>query len=186
MVEGTLWIRRAVCGAVMGLLALGVASCREDEKPIGMTLLFQSAARPVVVQRFDPDGMRGPVPGAVSGMSPRFGKQMTFMPGDSKHGVPRFVDVAWVVPTDEFKRWVERRTVKKGGISTDELANRRAEHRERWSSNPHYEKRINLESVISSELVAQVRSNNQNTLIKLTVTFNNDEVDIKAEADKWR
>jgi hypothetical protein len=79
---------------IMGLLTILMVSCRVDDKPIGMSLLFQSAGRPVGVQRFDPDGMRGPVPGAVGGMYPRGGAIMSFMPGDSKRGIPKFVDVA--------------------------------------------------------------------------------------------
>ena len=184
MVEGTLWIRRAVCGAVMGLLVLGVASCREDEKPIGMTLLFQSAGRPVVVQRFDPDDMRGPVPGAVGGMFPRGGAIMSFMPGDSKHGVPRFVDVAWVVPTSEYERWSQANSRKTNTEQYSEAG--LAEYRRKWAKNPHHTQRIDLTSIITPELIAKVRTDHPNTQLKLTVTFNNDEVDIKAEAYKWR
>ena len=183
MVEGTLWIRRAVCGAVMGLLALGVASCREDEKPIGMTLLFQSAGMPVGVLRFDPDGMRGPVPGAVSGMSPRFGKQMTFMPRDSKHGAPRFVDVEWTVTTPALNAWWK-----------ENISNRADKYSEKWNKDyqeamkrvPRHSRRIDLSRIISAELIEKVRADHPNTQLKLTVTFNNDEVDIKAEAYKWR
>jgi hypothetical protein len=66
MAQQKLWIRHSTFRSLtMGLLAILLASCQDDDKPIGMTLLFQSAGRPVVVERFDPDGMRGPVPGWV-------------------------------------------------------------------------------------------------------------------------
>ncbi len=70
-----------------------LTGCLADERPVGMTLLFQSAGYPVGVARFDPDGQRGPVPGAVGGMFPKGGAQMSFMPGDSKWGAPKFVEV---------------------------------------------------------------------------------------------
>ena len=102
MAQEKLWTRYSIIRVLaVPLLSIMLTSCRADDKPIGMTLLFQSAGRPVGVQRFDPDGMRGPVPGSVGSMSPRGGKEMSFMPGDSKRGIPQFVDVAWVVPTSE-------------------------------------------------------------------------------------
>jgi hypothetical protein len=68
MAQAKLWIGYSIIRVVaMGLLTMLMISCRADDKPIGMSLLFQSAGRPVGVQRFDPDGMRGPVPGAVRG-----------------------------------------------------------------------------------------------------------------------
>jgi hypothetical protein len=168
-------------------MAMLLASCRADDKPVGMTLLFQSADRPVVVQRFDPDGMRGPVPGSVRGMSPRGGAEMSFMPGDSKRGMPTFVDVAWVVPRDDFDRWAKEEDQKpKGQINKDELARRRAEFQKRWTANPSHTKRIDLTPIITPALVAQVRADRQNTQLKLIITFNNDEVNIQARAYKWR
>jgi len=166
----------------MGLLAMLMAACRADDTPIGITLLFQSAGRSVGVLRFDPDGMRGPVPGAVGSMSPRGGKEMSFMPGDSKRGMPQFVEVAWMVATPEYEK--ER----------EALHSRSDRYSEQWIQDskrsnqraPHYNKRIDLTSIITPDLVAQVRANAQNTQLKLIITFNNDEVDIKAVAYKWR
>jgi hypothetical protein len=188
MAQAKLWFRRAIFHALtMGLLATLLASCRADDKPVGITLLFQSAGRPVVVQRFDPDGRRGPVPGAVGSMSPRGGKEMAFMPGDSKRGMPTFVEVAWVVPTDDFDRWAEEEDQKpKGQLNKDELAQRRAEFKKRWTANPSHIKRIDLTPIITPELIEQVRADHQNTQLKLIITFNNEDVDIKAVAYKWR
>jgi hypothetical protein len=164
-----------------------VVSCRDEDGPVGMTLLFQSAGRPVVVQRFDLDGRRGPVPGAVGGMYPRGGAEMAFMPGDSKRGMPQFVDVAWVVPTDDFDRWaIEEDQKPKGKVNKSELAERRAEFEKRWAANPQHAKRIDLTPIITPDLIAQVRADRQNTQLKLIVTFNNDKVDMQAEAYKWR
>jgi len=169
---------------MMGLLATVLSSCLANDKPIGMTLLFQSAGRPVGVQRFDPDGMRGPVPGSVGGMSPRGGAEMSFMPGDSKRGMPQFVDVAWVVPTLEADAWVKSQESLPNSIkySPEGIA----ESKRMANKQPHYNKRIDLTPIITPELVAQVRTDAQNTQLKLIITFNNEEVDIKAVAYKWR
>ena len=168
----------------MGLLSITLTSCRADDKPIGMTLLFQSAGRPVGVQRFDPDGMRGPVPGAVGAMFPRGGAEMSFMPGDSKRGMPQFVDVAWVVPTPESDAWIKNRDSLPNSVrySPEGIAESKAV----GDKQPHYAKRIDLTPIITPELLAQVRADAQNTQLKLIITFNNDDVDIQAMAYKWR
>jgi hypothetical protein len=167
----------------MGLLAILLASC-EDDTPVGMTLLFQSSGRPVVVRRFDPDGMRGPVPGSVGSMSPLGGKEMAFMPHDSKRGIPKFVDVAWAVPTKEYENWSDNFHKKSGAERYSPEGD--AEYKQAWAKVPGYTKRVDLATIITPELIDQVRSDNQNTQLKLTITFNNDDVDIKALAYKWR
>ena len=185
MAQTKLWNRYSIFRQlILVLLIMSTIACRADDKPVGMTLLFQSAGRSVVVQRFDPDGMRGPVPGAVGGIYPRGGKEMSFMPGDSKRGMPAFVDVEWVVPTVEFEEWSRKDQLKpkaeqysKSGLD---------ESRRVWATNPNYTKRIDLTKIIIPELVAQVRADYKNTQLKLIITFNNDEVDIKAVAYKWR
>ena len=169
---------------IPGLLVLLLSSCRADDKPIGMSLLFQSAGRSVGVTRFDPDGMRGPVPGAVGGIYPRGGKEMAFMPGDSKRAVPKFVDVEWVVPTPESDIWLKNRESLPNSVRYSPEG---IEESKRVAANqPHYAKRIDLALILIPELVAQVRADAQNTQLKLTITFNNDDVDITAMAYKWR
>jgi hypothetical protein len=188
MAQEKLWFRRSIFIAMMSaLLANVLTSGRVDDKPIGFTLLFQSAGRPVVVQRFDPDGRRGPVPGAVGGMYPRGGAEMSFMPGDSEHGMPHFVEVAWTVPTDDFDRWAKEEDQKsKGMLTSNQLTAKQAEFQKRWAANPHYAMRVDLTQIVTPELVEQVRADRQNTQLKLIITFNNDDVDIKALAYKWR
>jgi hypothetical protein len=183
MAQATLWIRSSVFLALMmGLLASVLSSGRADDKPVGMTLLFQSSGMQVGVLHFDPDGRRGPVPGAVGGMYPRGGKEMVFMPGDSKHGLPTFVDVEWMVATPEYdEKWKI-------------LSSRGDKYSKQWivdadavnAKAPHHTKRVDLTSIITPELVDQVRLDRHNTQLKLIITFNNDDVDIKALAYKWR
>ncbi|WP_211452380.1 hypothetical protein [Collimonas antrihumi] len=185
MAQAKLWTRHSIIRVLMmGLLATFLASCRADDKPIGMTLLFQSAGRPVGVRRFDPDGVRGPVPGSVGGMFPRGGAQMSFMPGDSKRGMPQFVDVAWVVSTPEYEQWIKNRDSLPNSVrySPQGIAESKLE----GDKQPQYTKRIDLTPIITPELIAQVRANVQTTQLKLIITFNNDDVNIEALAYKWR
>jgi hypothetical protein len=166
------------------LLALLIFSCKANSRQIGMSLLFQSAGRSVVVQRFDPDGIRGPVPGSVGGMYPYGGAEMMFMPGDSKQPVPKFIDVEWTVPSPEFDQWVdifEKKPYDERYSEEGEAALRR-----QWAANPHYTKRIDVTHILTPELVSKVRADSRHTQLALTITFNNSEVDIQAHADKWR
>ncbi len=183
MAQATLWCRYSIFHTlIMGLLAMLLTACRVDDKPIGMSLLFQSAGMPVGVLRFDPDGIRGPVPGGVRGMSPRGGAQMSFMPGDNKRGMPKFVEIEWMVATEEYQK--EREMLhsrndrySKQWMQDSDRSNERA---------PHYTKRIDLTPIITPELIAQVRADSQNTELKVIITFNNDDVRIEAMAEKWR
>ncbi|MDB5822461.1 MAG: hypothetical protein JWR21_1165 [Herminiimonas sp.] len=107
---------------------------------------------------------------------------MAFMPGDGQGGVPQFVDVAWMVATPEYEQeWKH-------------LASRPDKHSKAWNAAvdlvnanaPHYAKRIDLRPIITPEIVERVRSNRLSTQLKLIITFNNDNVDIKAIAYQWR
>ena len=170
MAQAKLWPRHPIRYALtVAALAMLAPSCRADEKAIGMTLLFQSAGNPVGVLRFDPDGLRGPVPGAVGGIYPRGGKEMAFMPGDGKRGIPEFVDIGWVVPTLEYEEWSRKNRLKSKAEQYSEEG--RDEYKREWAKNPNYTKRIDFTSIITPELVAQVRANAQTTQLKLTITF---------------
>lgn len=169
---------------MLALLSGLLTACLADEGPVGMSLLFQSAGRPVLVQKFDIGGQRGPVPGVVGGMSPKGGAQMTFMPDDSKRGVPKFVEVGWLVWTDEYLAWDKAYNEKPSDYRYS--VEGQAEYRREWAKNPRYEQRIDLTPVITPELVAQVRADRRGSLLKLIITFNNDQVDIKVEVEKWR
>ncbi len=176
-----LW--NAVAVSIAGLLLTALNGCRAIENPIGMTLLFQCAGHEVVVQRFDPDGQRGPVPGSVGSMSPRGGAEMSFMPGDSKRGMPQFVDIAWVERTAEYTAWSTEHHRKP--VAERYSAASSAEYEVAWARQPHHTRRVDLRSIITPELVAKVRKDYRTTQLKLIITFNNEQVDIKAEAYRW-
>ena len=167
----------------MGLMATILTSCRSDEQRAGMTLQFQSAGRPVGVWRFDPDGVRGPVPGAVDGMFPNGGAEMSFIPGDR---MPQFVDLAWVAPLLESGQPASGIEKPPGVMSKMRWRNFLAELNVAYRITPTYTRRIDLRSIITPELLGQVRAHAQDTQLKLFITFNNENVDVQAMAYKWR
>jgi hypothetical protein len=186
MAQRKLWFRTARLRAIFLATAGAVffASCASNAQPIGMTLSFQSAGRPVVVKRFEPDGLRGPTPGTLGSMGPKGGKEMAFMPGDSKAGIPQFVDIEWIVPTLEYEKWSKQSQLKSRGEQYSQVG--LSEYRREWAKNPRYIRRVDLTSIVTPALVEQVRSNARDTQLKLIITFNNDNVDIQATAYQWR
>jgi hypothetical protein len=169
---------------MIALLSSLLTACLADDGPVGMSLLFQSAGHPVGVARFDPDGQRGPVPGGVGGMFPKGGAQMSFMPGDSKRPVPSFVDIEWTVESNELRAEMDRVLYSRADKFSDAWMKEFNEFMK--NRVPRYTRRIDLTPIITPELVAKVRADRRGSLLKLIITFNNDQVDIKAEVEKWR
>ena len=183
MVTGKLRLHRRLRTLSICLLALLIVACNE-ERPIGVTLLFlNTGTLPALIKRFDPDGRRGPVPGALG----RGGQaQMAFMAGDSEHGAPQFVDIGWSLFTPEYESAIERIEKPKGKISKAQGEEHLEKLREAYRLAPNYTRRIDLTPIITPEIVAQVRADPQSTHLKLTVTFKDDDVSIAAEAYRWR
>lgn len=181
MAQGELWFGYCCRTVTMGLL-MALTACANaggDERPVGMTLLFMNVGtHEIGVHRFDPDGLRGPVPGSVG---PGGGAQMSFMSGDSKRGVPQFVEVEWNVTSPELAAWWE-----------NNISNRPDKYSAKWNEDyknamnrvPHYTRSIDLTPILTPQLIEQVRANHQTTNLKLTVTFNNDQVSIVAQPEK--
>ena len=176
--------RRAL---ILGLGVAVLAACAGfsgKEPSVGMTLDFMNWGKDfLVVKRFDPDGRRGPVPGGL-GPSRTEGKQLSYMPGDSQRGMPTFVDVEWAIPNEDFNAWSAE--MKKQPPQARYSKENRAIYERLWKANPTYTQRVDLTPIITPELVARVRADRQNTQLKLTITFNNDQVSIRSEAYKWR
>ena len=180
--------RRAVMTGLATLLLGAASACQAVDKPVGLTLLFMNKGSDfMVVERFDPDGQRGPVPGGLGAepndVTNQGGKQMTFMPGDSKRGLPQFVEVEWSFEPESLRSF------------SKELFGRNDKYSPQWMKdyNEKYQtnltvtnKRLDLTSILTSELVAQARTNPKTTNIKLTVTFKDDQVSIEATPEKWR
>ena len=172
----------------LATLLLGAASaCQAVDKPVGLTLLFMNKGSYAIgVTRFDPDGQRGPVPGGLGAepndVTNQGGKQMTFMPGDSKRGLPQFVEIAWVESNADVVALQDQRD------KSFELYSRQwlEETKKINLITPKYNRHLDLTSILTPELVAQARTNPKTTNIKLTVTFRDDQVSIEATPEKWR
>lgn len=182
MAQGKLWFGYCCRTLTLGLMAMSLIACVHagDNRPVGMTLLFMNAgAYSIGVTRFDPDGLRGPVPGSVGSGG---GAQMSFMPGDSQRGVPQFVVVEWMVATPEYDDEWKILSSRSDKYSKQWMADVNAVN----AKAPNHTRRVDLTPILTPELIAQVRANRQTTNLKLTITFDNDQVSIVAQPEKWR
>ncbi|MDP2371422.1 hypothetical protein [Rhodoferax sp.] len=187
MAQSKLWFEycgRTVTAAFVALMAMSLTACVHagDQRPVGMTLLFLNVGTDGIgVKRFDPDGVRGPVPGAVGAGGG--GKQMSFMPGDSQRGVPQFVEVEWSIwpasLNDEMNQTLYSRADKYS-------PGWRRDYEAFLARVVRHTRRIDLTPIITPALIEQVRADRANTQLKLTIRFNNDQVSIEARAEKWR
>lgn len=160
-------------------------ACQAMANPIGMSLLFQNKGSfGIGVRRFDPDGHRGPVPGALGPGGG--GAQMSFMPGDSNRPVPRFVEITWWQETLESIELQKSVEMPKGSISKEIWADFLRRQDEVRAKGLTFHRTVDLTSVITPALLAEVRSNPRGTNLKLLVLFGNGNVTIKALAEKWR
>ena len=187
MATTKLQLLRARRTLILGLGVASLAACTGfsgKEPSVGMSLRFTNKGdNYIVVTRFDPDGAPGPVPGSLGPVS-NHGKQMSFMPGDSARGMPAFVDVEWVIPNEDYRIFSAKvASTPPQARNHDEI---RATSAKLWKANPSYTQRVDLTPIITPELVTRVRADRQNTQLKLTIIFNNDQVSIEAEARKWR
>ncbi len=170
---------RIALACFISLLAL-LQGCAHANDSLGMTLVYTNKGPfSLGVKRFDHDGQRGPTPGAIGvGGS----KQMSFMPGDSKRGVPQFVEVEWMVSTPE----VERLRAKRDRDFSDYSRPWIDETNRINANSPRYTRRIDLTPILTPELLAQVRANRSTTHLKLTVVFQGENVSITAAPEVWR
>lgn len=170
-------------GLSTGLIACAQTAGAGQTRPVGLTLLFLNVGQDSIgVTRFDPDGLRGPTPGAL-GPSLTEGKQMTFMPGDSKRGVPQFVDVEGEIwpkaLNEEMKRDLYSRS-DRGSAVWD------SDYDEYVKRVKRFKTRVDLSSIVTSEVVSKAQLNAKSGNIKLTVKFNNDQVKIEAQPEQFR
>lgn len=158
-------------------------ACKGEDKLPGMTLRFEcTGSRPIVVVKFQPEGMRNMPPGALGCGVGKFA-EMAFMPGDVKGRSPTYVDVEWTVRTAESElEWkqLDDRADKYRSQDWFEAQRRYA------AALPRHSVRLELGTVISPELVAKVRADPSSTQLKLTVHFKDGAARATAEAYKWR
>ncbi len=183
------------------LLAELLSACANaGDDRVGMSLHFVNRGiNSIGVYRFAPDGLEGPVPGALgpdgnsyerNKQDSQVGKSMSFMPTDSKHGVPQFVDIEWFVSTPEyraaFSEYKQRLPLRGGMISKEELIQQKIERETIETLGRTYKRRIDLTPILTPELLTQVRANRKNTQLKLKVVFTDDDVTVTASAEVWR
>ena len=116
MAQRQLRIASRVLMACLAFAAL--QACREDDAPIGVTLVYKCEGLPIVVRQFQPDGLRDMSPGALT-CGPKGGAEMTYMPGDGAGKLPRYVDVEWWIHPHKENRFHKR--VDLGAVVTSEL-----------------------------------------------------------------
>jgi len=164
--------------ATVTLTAIGCASRREG---IGLSLEFYNkGSRPLATRRFDFDGKRGPMPGYL-GPSLTNSKNMGFMPGDIKGGVPKSVETEWVIHSEEYTYW-SKNTSREEKNSSEH----REIYRKLWAANPHYVQRVDLTPILTPEFIEKIQADWENTQLKMIVIFRDDKVEITAEPYKWR
>jgi hypothetical protein len=167
----------------VSVLFVALAGCvdAQDEKPIGMTLLFLNFGQDTIgVLRFDPDGVSGPVPGGL-GPGRTDGKQMSFMPGKHKGGMPKSVEVEWLVSTPDIV------------AAEDRLDKQFKQYSPAWidgikeiqAITPRHIRRVDLTTVITPELLARIRANRSTTNLKMAVIFQGEDVTLIAEPEVW-
>ena len=190
--------RRALMFLLLAELLTASANAGDDR--VGMSLHFVNRGiSSIGVYRFAPDGLEGPVPGALgpdgnsyerNKQDSQVGKSMSFMPTDSKHGVPQFVDIEWFVSTPEyraaFSEYKQRLPLRGGMISKEELIQQKIERETIETLGRTYKRRIDLTPILTPELLAQVRANRKNTQLKLKVVFTDDDGTVTASAEVWR
>jgi len=178
----TLLLGLATSLVVLFLAVLSGCAHAQGNSPVGLSLLFLNKGPYAIgVTRFAPDGQHGPAPGAL-GSSPTDGAQMTFMAGASKRGVPQFVEVGWSVSEPAIKVWFEETILK-----------RKDKYSPKWNEDykvaltkfPTYSRSIDLTSIITPELLAQVRANRSTTNLKMMVIFKDEGVTVIAEPEVW-
>ena len=176
----------ALLATQLALLSIGLSGCAlaQSNDSMGMTLLFMNKGPySIGVRRFDPDGLRGPTPGGVGVGG---GKQMSFMPGDSKRGVPQFVEVEWKEETPQVEAKLRQIPEPSGEASREERARLNNLLDEAYALRKHYTRRIDLTPILTPELLGQVRANRSTTNLKLTIVFEAENVTITAAPEIWR
>jgi hypothetical protein len=190
--------RRALMFLLLAELLTASANAGDDR--VGMSLHFVNRGiSSIGVYRFAPDGLEGPVPGALgpdgnvyerNKQDSQVGAHMSFMPFDNKRSVPQFVDIEWFVSTPEyraaFSEYKQRFPLRGGMISKEELMQQKIEREKIETLGRTYKRRIDLTPILTPELLTQVRANRKNTQLKLKVVFTDDDVTVTASAEVWR
>jgi hypothetical protein len=172
--------RRTTISCFLATTILTTIGCASRVAEIGLSLEFYNkGSRPLATRRFDFDGKRGPIPGYLGPGGG--GASMSFMPGDIKGGLPKSVEMEWIIHNEEYTNW-SKNTSREEKNSSEH----REIYRKLWAANPHYVQRVDLTPILTPELIAKVQTDRENTQLKMIVIFRDDKVEITAKPYKWR
>jgi hypothetical protein len=179
--------------ALAAVTAASAAACQADSENLGFTLQYRCAGQNLVVTREEFENQRVTLgPGflgcnkaGVPENSPEFTwAQMSYMPDDKLGKMPTWVELRWLNLTPDFEQWSAEE--EKKPVTEQRSPSNVAEYNRRRAALPSQSKRIDLTPLITPDLVARVKADRRNTQLKLTFTFNNEQLNVKAEAYKWR
>ncbi|PJO39137.1 hypothetical protein CTI10_005845 [Delftia acidovorans] len=106
---------------------------------------------------------------------------MSFMPGDTKGGIPQSVEVEWFLHSKEFSDWSNNTPSEiKYSSASDEI------YKKLQATNAHHIQRVDLTSILNPELIEKIQADRLNTQLKMIIIFRDDKVGITAEPYKWR
>ena len=189
--------RRTLMFALLVGLLSACANASDDR--LGMSLHFiNRSSHAIIVLHFSPDGAEGPVPGYLgpdgdskerNSQDSQVGAHMAYMPRDRNKGLPKLLVIDWVQETEQSKKNEPSTIEKPSGPKTSQkdwdeyFEKTRAEFINR---RLYFKRRIDLTPILTPELLAQVRANRKNTLLKLKVVFTDDDVTVTASPEVWR
>ena len=110
---------------------------------------------------------------------------MSFMPSKHQSGMPKYVEVEWEEATTESEAALGKVTDLEGRISSAEWASYKQALDNAYALRSHFTRRIDLSSILTPELIAQVRANSNTTNLIVVVIFNGEDVTLLAEPEVW-
>lgn len=145
------------CAAAI-IFSMTVAS---QEPSIGLTLEWESIGSDVEINYVRTEGGQNERKDYIT-VTKRSPKNYTFMPGDVD-GFPKWMEIEWQYGIVEAKTYEE--------------AHRYAKHAKAY---------IDLKALISPGHIKEVAQDRHRKQLKLTGTFNDDKLSMRAEVYQWR
>lgn len=157
-------LRRSTSLIVVFLLATSIVfgmTTAPTKTSIGLTLEWESIGGDVEINYIRTEGGRNEreVHTHISKRSP---KSYSFMPGDM-NGIPKWMKIEWQYGLVEGKTYEE--------------AHRYAKHAKAY---------IDLKALIPPEYIEEVARDRNRKQLKITGTFNDDKLSVRAEVYQWR
>jgi hypothetical protein len=159
-------------GLVTAAMMLVTMDCTDADPAIGLSLTFYNGGPDdLVVGRFDPEGIRGPVPGFLGNHA-----------GAAR--IPFLTTSLTATPVLQLGF----ETAPEVGAALNRLNEQYPKYSSLWEQGyaeinemrPPIRQRVDLRPVLTPELLAQVRANRKSPQLLLTVVFTGGQVQISA------